>query len=78
MEFCKYEMTEKSPSVLGKEIISDSKGNLGVIGGALLSGCPNNEIQIRKKLNNIFFTLILFNEKSFRTRYNNQGKISYR
>lgn len=50
-------LTEKSPSVLGKAIISDSKGSLGI-----KSGCPNNEVQIRKKLNNIFFTLILFFE----------------
>ena len=56
-----------SSSILGKEIISDSKGNLGERGGSLLFGCPNNEVQIRVKLNNIFFTLILFDEKSFRT-----------
>jgi hypothetical protein len=46
-------LTEKSPSVLGKEIISDSKGSLGIKS----SGCPNNEMQIRKKLNKNFFML---------------------
>jgi len=55
-------LTEKSPSVLGKAIISDSKGSLGIKSGELKSGCPNNEMQIRKKLNTIFFTLILFFE----------------
>jgi hypothetical protein len=55
-------LTEKSPSVLGKAIISDSNGNLGI-----KSGCPNIEVQIRKKLNKNFFTLFLFDEKSFRS-----------
>ena len=50
-------LTENSPSVLGKEIISDSKGSLGI-----KSGCPNNEVQITTKLNTIFFTLSLFFE----------------
>jgi len=60
-------LTEKSPSVLGKEIISDSKGSLGIKSGELESGCPNIEVQIRKKLNKNFFTLFLFNEKSSRS-----------
>lgn len=57
-----------SPSILGKEIISDSNGNLGAIGGSLLFGCPNTEVQIRKKLNKNFFTLFLFDEKSSRPK----------
>lgn len=59
--------TEKLPSILINEIISDSNGNFGINEGESNSGCPNNEEHTSMKLNKNFFTLFLFNEKSFRS-----------
>jgi hypothetical protein len=60
-------LTEKSPSVPGNEIISELNESFGINGGELKSGCPNIEVQIRKKLNKNFFTLTYFlREKIFR------------